>query len=89
MIYEINVYGRVQGVGFRYFVQREASLLGINGWVKNMPDGSVKIVCDLTDDEKETFLSKIKKGPSYGRVDRVTINDAKYSLANQGFIIKY
>ena len=47
--YHVNVFGDVQGVGFRYFVLKNASLYGINGWVRNKSDSSVEIDAEGTE----------------------------------------
>ena len=57
------VSGTVQGVNFRWFVQEEAKALGIKGWVKNLPDGDVEILCESeTEKAYRSFLGKIEAG---------------------------
>ena len=57
------VSGTVQGVNFRWFVQEAAKSLGINGWVKNLPDGDVEIECESeTEKSYRDFLSTIEAG---------------------------
>lgn len=68
---KIIVTGRVQGVGFRYFVYKLALKLDVKGTVRNLDDGRVEIVC-LTDD-LEQFLMAIKKGNGFSRVDELHI----------------
>ena len=57
----IHVYynGRVQGVGFRFTAERLAVDLGLTGWVKNMPDGRVELVCEGQEQKLHTILDKI------------------------------
>ncbi|MFQ5693588.1 MAG: acylphosphatase [Nitrospinota bacterium] len=62
------IYGRVQGVGFRWSARREAARRGLSGWVRNRPDGSVEAVAE--GDDVEGFLAWCKKGPPAARVDR-------------------
>jgi acylphosphatase len=64
----------VQGVGFRYFVFRRAEELGVRGWVRNRRDGSVEALI-WADDPTTTdlFLESIRKGPRWGRVDRLEV----------------
>jgi len=76
--YKIRVYGRVQGVGYRDFVRRRARAFGINGYVRNMVDGSVEIVAEGEERAFELFLREIKRGPMLARVDRVDIEPKKY-----------
>jgi acylphosphatase len=68
---DASVRGRVQGVGFRYFVLDLAIGLGLVGWVANMPDGSVRCVAEGPRLELDTLLAALAKGPLGGRVDDV------------------
>jgi acylphosphatase len=65
------VRGRVQGVGFRWFVEREAHILGIAGWVRNNADGSVEILAQGTRDQLLALRSRLREGPRAARVDNV------------------
>ncbi|HEY4215893.1 MAG TPA: acylphosphatase [Gemmatimonadaceae bacterium] len=58
------VRGRVQGVGFRWFVREAAHRLGLAGWVKNLPDGSVEVVADGDDASIESFRASLREGPA-------------------------
>jgi acylphosphatase len=60
---EATVRGRVQGVGFRYFAARAASRLGLDGWVANEPDGTVRCVAEGPLADLETFLAELREGP--------------------------
>ena len=71
----VKVYGRVQGVGFRYFTLTKAKLLGINGYVKNLPDGSVLVDCEGEDESLKIFLEYLKEGPRFGEVERVELRE--------------
>jgi acylphosphatase len=70
-LYKIRVSGHVQGVGFRWSAASEARSLGINGYVKNLPDGSVYIEAEGTEMSVTRFIEWCKKGPSFGFVDTV------------------
>lgn len=63
MAYQLTFFGRVQGVGFRYFVLRKAELLGVKGFVKNLPDGSVYCEAEANHETIEQFIEICKKGP--------------------------
>ncbi|TMD89902.1 MAG: acylphosphatase [Chloroflexi bacterium] len=63
--------GDVQGVGFRYFVIREARPLGLRGWVRNRDDGSVELVAEGEKADLERLLEAARRGPSQARVDGV------------------
>jgi acylphosphatase len=65
------VSGRVQGVGFRYFVHEAASSRSLVGWVANAPDGSVRCVAEGTRPVLERLLVDLERGPMGARVDRV------------------
>lgn len=69
----LRVCGQVQGVGFRYFVFRRAEDHGVKGWVRNRRDGSVEALVWADDPTKDLFLDAIRKGPRWGRVDRLDV----------------
>lgn len=67
-------HGRVQGVGFRFFVREQATPLGITGWVKNLPDGTVEILAEGDENEVlDVFIDRIRKGPLFGRIAELTV----------------
>ena len=68
---DATVRGRVQGVGFRYFVIREAMDLGVVGWVANDLDGTVRCVAEGPRRTLETLLHLLEAGPAGARIDRV------------------
>lgn len=65
------VYGRVQGVGFRYFVQKNAIKLGVRGWVRNNEDGSVEVLAYGESPEILRLLDLLKQGPTMSYVTEV------------------
>jgi acylphosphatase len=71
------VRGRVQGVGFRWFVEREAQLLGIAGWVRNNSDSSVEVLAMGTREQLSGLRSRLQEGPRAARVDDVQESDAE------------
>ena len=71
------VSGRVQGVGFRYFVQRAAQELGLEGYVKNRADGTVEAYASGTSERLEAFKKRLWEGPGLSRVDNVQEQDAE------------
>ncbi|HEX7424492.1 MAG TPA: acylphosphatase [Terriglobales bacterium] len=71
------VRGRVQGVGFRWFVEREAHILGIAGWVCNNPDGSVEVLAMGTREQLAGLRSRLQEGPRAARVDDVEQSEAE------------
>jgi len=68
---DARVIGRVHGVGFRYFVLREAAALGLVGWVANDPDGSVHCVAEGSHDRLEELVERLREGPPAAIVERV------------------
>jgi len=68
---EARVTGRVQGVGYRYFVLDRAAALDVDGWVANEPDGSVRCVVEGDRRSLERFLAQLREGPRGARVERV------------------
>ena len=75
---EAVVHGRVQGVGFRFFVVRHADRLGLTGWVANEPSGRVRCVAEGERASLETLLGELREGPAGAVVERV---DATWSPA--------
>ena len=71
------VRGRVQGVGFRWFVEREAHMLGITGWVRNNHDGSVEVLAQGTRDQLSGLHSRLRQGPRAARVDEVEVSGSR------------
>lgn len=71
----IVVHGRVQGVGFRYFVQHIGDRVGLTGNVCNCADGTVEIVVEGAPGQVDKFLELVKKGPRMAWVERVDIQE--------------
>lgn len=69
------VHGVVQGVGFRFFAERTARALGVRGWVRNRPDGTVETVAEGDDVSVGEYLARLKRGPSGARVDEVVVEE--------------
>ncbi len=67
------VYGRVQGVGFRAFVEQIAFRLGLNGWVRNVGYDGVETVAEGHRSALEHFLEEVRRGPHASRVDEVCV----------------
>ena len=68
------VRGLVQGVGFRWFVQRQASALKLTGWVQNNYDGSVEVVAQGGRPDLESLLSMLRKGPRSAMVSDIEVD---------------
>lgn len=76
------VHGRVQGVSFRYYTQLEAQRLGVTGWVRNDPEGTVTVVAEGPEPALERLLQFLRHGPPAARVSHV---DDTWSPASQEF----
>ncbi|MDP3461904.1 MAG: acylphosphatase [Bacteroidales bacterium] len=73
--YSIRIYGRVQGVGFRYYTQQKAVKLGLTGFVSNKADGSVYIEVEGDELRLNEFLSWCQTGPQWAHVLKVQSNE--------------
>ncbi len=71
MVLHFLIQGRVQGVGFRWYVHREASELDLRGWVRNTEDGAVEVVASGTVEDLAELRASLRKGPRGSRVDRL------------------
>jgi acylphosphatase len=67
------VRGRVQGVGYRFFAERVARALGVAGWVRNLPDGTVETVAEGEEKIVDEYLARLREGPALSRVDGVDV----------------
>lgn len=67
----LKIYGQVQGVFFRAETVRQAGSLGLVGWVRNAPDGTVEVVAEGEKEALERLYAWCQKGPSFARVERV------------------
>ena len=71
MVLHFLIQGRVQGVGFRWYVHREASELDLCGWVRNTEEGEVEVVASGTAEDLAELRASLRRGPRGSRVDRV------------------
>ncbi len=85
---ELRVSGMVQGVGYRYFCYRKANDLGITGWVKNQPDGSVLVLAEGDRSAIEVFIVELKIGPSASSVSDVNVEWRSFSGETSEFKIE-
>jgi acylphosphatase len=75
------IHGDVQGVGFRYFLMRQAQRLGLRGWVRNRDDGTVEFVAEGRRADLEKLKQVAGRGPQMAQVEKV---DAEWSAAAGG-----
>ena len=71
------INGRVQGVGFRYFVQMIAMENQITGWVRNKADGTVECMAIASSETLRAFVEKVKRGNRFARVDHIEIQESE------------
>lgn len=86
---KITVYGRVQGVGFRYHTRKKAQELGLTGYVTNKPDHTVEIVADGSDEPLKALVEWAKSGPERANVKRIEIEDCLPINRFDEFVIEY
>ena len=84
----VKVTGRVQGVAFRWYAVQEAERLGVRGWVRNEPDGSVAAHLEGDDEAVDAMVGWCHSGPSYASVRHVAVTEAQPSGAG-AFDIRY
>lgn len=87
--YKVVLFGRVQGVGFRYFVESIASKYDISGYVRNTFNGKVEVVCQGEEEDLKQFIDEVKKGPAFSVVTDVKIEEIKDSKKYSIFDIKF
>ena len=83
MVLHFLIRGRVQGVGFRWFVHREASELDLRGWVRNTEEGDVEVVAAGAPEDLSELRHSLRQGPRGSRVDNVIEHHLEESEAAQ------
>ena len=85
-----EVRGRVQGVGFRWFVQREARRLGLTGWARNLPDGRrVEVVAEGSRAALDDLLEALRRRPEGSHVEDVSHSFSPACGTSPGFEIRH
>lgn len=87
--FEAIIHGNVQGVSYRAFAFKEASRLKINGYTKNLMDGTVKVVAEAPKEILKEFLEKLGHGPSLGSIEKVKVDWSNSISEFQEFSIEY
>jgi acylphosphatase len=67
----LQIRGRVQGVGFRFYAEDVAQELGLAGWVRNVPDGTVEAYAEGPRAALDTFIEQLRQGPPLARVESI------------------
>jgi acylphosphatase len=73
----LHIHGRVQGVWFRESMRSEAERMGVTGWVRNAPDGSVEALVQGPDTAVDALIAWARIGPPQARVERMIVTDAQ------------
>jgi len=84
----VVVTGRVQGVGFRQWTRDRARALGLSGWVRNLPDGTVEAMAEGPSHALDAWLRQLQDGPPMARVEGVWPSDAPAAGALNGFEVR-
>lgn len=85
----VLVTGRVQGVSFRYYTLRKAESLGLTGWVKNLPNGSVQVLIEGNKAEVEQMIEWLRTGPSLANVKEIDYHFSEYTGEYDRFDIAF
>lgn len=87
--FSITVSGKVQGVGYRYFAQKEAYKHGVTGWVRNMANGNVEIYAEGSVQQVDRFVDNLRQGPSHSNVQDIQIQNLVNLEGCNSFEIRY
>jgi acylphosphatase len=85
----VVIHGRVQGVFFRAYTADEANALGVKGWVRNLPNGSVEAVFEGEEKAVQEMIAWCRHGPPHAHVTRVDVEQESYRGEFHGFKIEY
>jgi acylphosphatase len=87
--YLLIVNGRVQGVGFRFFLQLTANNLNLTGWCKNLINGNVEVEVQGLEKNVASFISTIEAGNHFSRVNHIDLSKLPVIDNERKFVIKY
>ena len=82
------ISGRVQGVGFRYFIEARANAEGAHGWVRNLPDGRVEVVVEGEQETVDRVEAAARRGPPGAAIDEIAVEMTAPSHRATGFTIR-
>ena len=84
----LTIKGKVQGVFYRATAKDVADMLGIKGWIRNLPDNNVEVTATATDELLQKFITWCKQGPPKAKVDEVIVEDLSLEEFNGFRIIR-
>jgi acylphosphatase len=82
------VRGRVQNVGYRFFIDAAARREGLTGWVRNRPDGSVEVQAEGDREALDRFEGNVRSGPPAARVEDVEVHEQAAATRTDGFRVR-
>jgi acylphosphatase len=85
----LRVSGRVQGVGFRYFIVNRAESVGAVGFARNLADGDVEIWAEGTKEALDTVIAAARSGPRWSSVENVEVKKVEAKRSFRGFEVRY
>ena len=86
---KLLINGRVQGIGYRAFAEKQAEVHDIKGYVKNLPDGRVEVVATGDKMDLDNFIDKLRKGPAFSLVRDIEIDETSLTENFKDFRIEY
>jgi acylphosphatase len=84
----LRISGRVQGVGYRNFVQQSAKAFALTGWTRNCPDGDVEVVVEGEESDIRHLINCCRQGPTHAQVGKVTMNLSSHTGEFSSFSIR-
>ena len=85
----IIVHGHVQGVFFRHYTKKTALILGLKGYTRNMPNGTVEVIAEGPENKIKELIEFCKKGPEAAMVEKIDVKFEKASNEFKGFSVRY
>ncbi len=87
--YQILISGRVQGVGFRWFAQKQAEQYGIAGYVRNLPDRRVQVVAQGEKEVLDAYCDTLREGPAFSKTETLSTERISVDPEIKGFHIRF
>ena len=85
----IRIHGKVQGVGYRFYVTRVARRLGLKGWVRNLRDGSVESMVEGEKESIDEWIDDVREGPRYAEVTKIDQETRAFTGKLPDFDVKF
>lgn len=85
----IRIHGKVQGVGYRFYVTRIARRLGLKGWVRNLRDGCVEAIVEGEKEKIDEWIDDVREGPRYAEVTRIDQETREFTGKLPDFDVKF